>query len=185
MPKKNNNKPKTKKKVIPKSTSLVKVTENKLKPKKKTTTITKNKGKRKEKTNDQKIRSYRIKNIVLISLMLMGIAVISSIIAFFLYIIFTTEEFDKSKLYNKEASVLYDINGNEIARLGRENRELVTYDELPQVLVDAIVATEDSRFFQHNGLDIARFAKATLGQLAGQAGAGGGSTLTMQVSDNY
>ena len=42
--------------------------------------------------------------------------------------------------------------------------ELVTYEELPQVLVDAIVATEDSRFFQHNGLDIARFAKATLGK---------------------
>lgn len=136
----------------------------------------------KEINNKSKLRKYRIKNFILISLMILGITGISTIIAFFLYIIFTTPQFDEKKLYNKESTVLLDINGNEYARLGAENRELVTYEELPQVLVDAIVATEDSRFFQHNGLDIARFAKATLGQLTGQAGAGGASTLTMQLA---
>lgn len=142
----------------------------------------KNTKPKKEQTNNQKLRKYRIKNFILISLMILGITGISAIIAFFLYIIFTTPAFDEQKLYNKESTVLLDINGNEYARLGAENRELVTYEELPQVLVDAIVATEDSRFFQHNGLDIARFAKATLGQLTGQAGAGGASTLTMQLA---
>lgn len=137
---------------------------------------------KKEPTNKSKLRKYRIKNFILISLMILGITGISAVIAFFLYIIFTTPQFDEKKLYNKESTVLLDINGNEYARLGAENRELVTYEELPQVLVDAIVATEDSRFFQHNGLDIARFAKATLGQLTGQAGAGGASTLTMQLA---
>lgn len=137
---------------------------------------------KKEHTNSGKLRKYRIKNFILISLMILGITGISSVIAFFLYIIFTTPAFDEKKLYNKESTVLLDINGNEFARLGAENRELVTYEELPQVLVDAIVATEDSRFFQHNGLDIARFAKATFGQLTGQAGAGGASTLTMQLA---
>ena len=46
-------------------------------------------------------------------------------------------------------------------------RDKVTYEELPQVLVDAIIATEDSRFYQHNGFDAPRFLKATLGQVAG------------------
>lgn len=138
--------------------------------------------KQKDNTNSKKLHKYKIKNFILISLMLIGITGISAVIIFFLYIIFTTPQFDEQKLYNKESTVLLDINGNEYARLGAENRELVTYEELPQVLVDAIVATEDSRFFQHNGLDIARFAKATFGQLTGQAGAGGASTLTMQLA---
>ena len=43
--------------------------------------------------------------------------------------------------------------------------EKVSYDEMPQVLIDAIVATEDSRFFQHNGFDLPRFAKASVGQV--------------------
>lgn len=132
--------------------------------------------------NDKKVKRYKLKNIILILLLVIAISVVSLIIAFFLYIIFTTEEFDESKLYNKEASVLLDKNGNEYARLGAENRETKSYEELPQVLVDAIVAVEDSRFFQHNGLDIARFAKASVGQLLGQSGAGGASTLTMQIA---
>ena len=65
-----------------------------------------------------------------------------------------------------------------------EKRESVTYDKLPQVLIDAIVATEDSRFFQHNGVDGARFLKASLGQVLGNSSAGGASTLTMQVVKN-
>lgn len=60
-------------------------------------------------------------------------------------------------------------------------RESITFDDLPQVLVDALVATEDSRFYQHNGVDMARFMKATILNLVGQDDAGGASTLTMQT----
>lgn len=105
-------------------------------------------------------------------------------IIFTLYIIINSPKFETANLYSKESSVLLDKNGNEFARLGTENRELVTYDDLPQVLIDAIVATEDSRFFQHNGVDLARFSKAVIGQLLGNSSAGGGSTLTMQVVKN-
>lgn len=121
---------------------------------------------------------------LLIIFMLFLIFCLTIGIIFTLYVIINSPKFDTSNLYSKEASVLLDKNGNEFARLGTENRELVNYEELPQVLVDAIVATEDSRYFQHNGVDLARFTKAVIGQLMGRSDAGGGSTLTMQVVKN-
>lgn len=121
---------------------------------------------------------------ILIIFMLFLIFCLTIGIIFTLYVIINSPKFDTSNLYSKESSVLLDKNGNEFARLGTENRELVNYEELPQVLIDAIVATEDSRYFQHNGVDLARFSKAVIGQLLGRSDAGGGSTLTMQVVKN-
>lgn len=126
----------------------------------------------------------RFKNWILILIASVGIGIASLILIFALYIIIASPDFDKDLLYAKEATVVYDISGEEVARIGSENRALVTYDELPQVLIDALLATEDSRFFQHNGLDAARFLKASLGQFLGQDGAGGASTLSMQVIKN-
>ena len=67
--------------------------------------------------------------------------------------------------------------------MGNENRTEISYDDLPEVLIDAIIATEDSKFFQHNGFDLARFMKASMYQLVGKNG-GGASTLTMQIAKN-
>ena len=91
-------------------------------------------------------------------------------------------------MYSTESSILYDRNGNQAGKLGVEKRKNVNYNDLPQVLIDAIIATEDSRFMQHNGFDLPRFLKASAGQvvnkITGHGNAGGGSTLTMQVSKN-
>jgi len=135
----------------------------------------------------RKKKSGKLLNFILSMFMLLGIAIMSVIIAFCGYIVITAPEFDTDKLYNKEASILYYKDGNEwkeFARVGAEQRELKSYDELPEVLIDALVATEDARFFQHNGFDIIRFMKASFGQVAGESGAGGASTLTMQVAKN-
>lgn len=126
----------------------------------------------------------RLKNWILILIAAGGIGIASLILLFALYIIIASPDFDQDLLYSKEATVVYDIEGEEVARIGSENRALVTYDDLPQVLIDALLATEDSRFFQHNGLDAARFLKASIGQVLGQDGAGGASTLSMQVIKN-
>ena len=141
------------------------------------------KNKKKAKKNKPKVK-WSKKNIIITVLLSLGIFFIGIATIFALYIIFTAPDFDRDLLYNKEMTIINDKNGEEFARVGAQNRELVYYDELPEVLIDAIVATEDARFFQHNGLDIARFAKATIGQLLGRKGAGGASTLTMQVTKN-
>ena len=138
--------------------------------------------KKKESKAKDPNKKHNVKSIVLSGLLICGIAVISIVLVFALYIIISSPDFDRDKLYAKESSVLYYKDGTtELARLGAEDRVLVTYDELPQVLVDAIVATEDSRFFQHKGMDVARFLKASFGQLLGNSSAGGASTITMQL----
>ena len=102
-------------------------------------------------------------------------------IGFCYYIVKSAPEYNIDKMFEKEPSRVFDSKGKLIATLGAEQREKVTYDQLPQVLVDAIIATEDSRFFQHNGFDAPRFIKASLSQVLGHGG-GGASTLTMQLS---
>ena len=144
--------------------------------------IKKNGKAKKNQTTNKTNKKFDIKSIILSVILIGGIAVISIMLIFALYIIVTSPDFDKDKLYSKESTVLYYKDGvTELARLGAEDRVLVSYDELPQVLVDALIATEDSRFFQHKGMDVARFLKASFGQLLGNSSAGGASTLTMQL----
>lgn len=101
--------------------------------------------------------------------------------SYFIYV--KAPEFNKDLLYKKESSNIYDSSGNLIVTIGSEKRQLVSYDMLPEVLVDAIIATEDARFFEHNGLDLPRFLKASAGFIKGDD-AGGASTITMQISKN-
>ena len=97
-----------------------------------------------------------------------------------------TEDFDVNRLTSNEASKLYNTaNGEIIFTFGDDEngkRTNITYEDLPQVLVDAIVAAEDSRFFDHNGFDLPRIAKAAITNLMSfSLSGGGGSTITQQV----
>ena len=134
--------------------------------------------------NPKKSKKRKIIKFIFIAALVLGIIGICCFIIFFTYVVINAPEFDVSKLERKETSVVYDSNNEEITKLGSQKREKITYDQMPEVLVDAIVATEDSRYFQHNGFDAPRFFKAALGQLLGRSDAGGGSTITMQVSKN-
>lgn len=123
-----------------------------------------------------------IKALCIIGLTL-GIVAILGFIAFFTYVVVKAPDLDVERLERKETTLLLDTDGEIYATLGTEKREKVAYNELPEVLIDALIATEDSRFFQHNGFDAPRFVKASIGQVLGRD-AGGASTLTMQVSKN-
>ena len=135
----------------------------------------------KNKTSETKKRN-KLKTILFVCLIIFIVGIIT-VLGFFAYIAVSAGKFDPNKLYTKEASVMYDSEGKQFAQLGTEMRQKVKYSDLSEELINAIVATEDSRFFQHNGFDLPRFVKASLGQVMGQQ-AGGASTLTMQVSKN-
>lgn len=83
------------------------------------------------------------------------------------------------------ATTVYDSAGNLTDTLVQtgSNREEATYNELPQDLINAFVAIEDSRFWQHNGIDLRSISRAAVGVLTGQ-NLGGGSTLTQQLIKN-
>lgn len=152
-------------------------------PKKNTTKSVGKLEKTKKAVKRKGSKKLLIIKIVLIALL--AFIIISSVVIglFFSMIVSNAPEFDPQNLYTQESSIVYAPNGDEIAKLGSEKREKITYNDLPQVLIDAIVATEDSTFFQHNGFNAARFLKASIGQIFGGSG-GGASTLTMQVSKN-
>ena len=138
----------------------------------------------KDKPNKEKKKKRAFWKRLLTFILILGIIGVLSVTAFIGYVVITAPEFDESALVVKDQTVVYDVSGNIITTLGVEKRESVSYDELPQVLIDAIIATEDSRFFQHNGVDLLRFIKATFLQLIGRDDAGGASTLTMQTVKN-
>lgn len=131
----------------------------------------------------------KVLNIIVIIFLSLCIFAVVCILLFFAYVVKTAPEFDTKKLVHSESTLVYDSKNELITELGTAKRENITYDEMSEVLIDAIIATEDSRFFQHNGFDAARFFKASVGQvvyklLGKSANAGGASTLSMQVIKN-
>ena len=125
------------------------------------------------------------KRIILCILLFLILMFTIAVIGFVSYVVVKAPKFNPNNLKFTQMTELYDRDNNLVIKLGNENRTEIEYDDLPEVLIDAIVATEDSRFFEHNGFDLSRFAVASAKRLIGKNG-GGASTLTMQiVKNNY
>ena len=93
--------------------------------------------------------------------------------------------FDLSKLEQMEsASVILDRNGKIFGQIYVENRETVPYDQLPRDLVNAVVAVEDAKFYQHGGYDFFGIIRAALKNLTAGHVRQGGSTITQQLARN-
>jgi penicillin-binding protein 1A len=79
---------------------------------------------------------------------------------------------------------IYSSDGKLISQFGEKKRIPLTLDQMPQQLINAILATEDDRFYYHFGVDPVGMGRAILGQLMGK-NRGGASTITMQVARNF
>lgn len=81
------------------------------------------------------------------------------------------------------ASVIYSNDGTIFGTYYIENRLPVTFDDLPETMVDALIATEDARFFQHKGIDIRALGRVAVKTvILRQDSGGGGSTITQQLA---
>lgn len=82
---------------------------------------------------------------------------------------------------NSLATEIISEDGKVLGKYFYENRSNIKYEELPQNLVNALIATEDVRFRNHTGIDVRALLRAVKGQLLGQD-AGGASTVTQQLA---
>ena len=86
---------------------------------------------------------------------------------------------------NEEPSPVYASDGKtKIGEFGGISRENITYNQIPQTVIDAFLSIEDSRYYSHNGFDLPRFISSAITNLRSGSFAQGGSTLTMQLIDN-
>ena len=93
--------------------------------------------------------------------------------------------FDLTKLDQMEsASVILDRNGKIFGQIYVENRQTVPYDQLPSDLVNAVVAVEDAKFYQHHGYDLLGIIRAALKNLTAGQVRQGASTITQQLARN-
>jgi penicillin-binding protein 1A len=114
------------------------------------------------------------------------VAGIALVLLLFMYIIFIQKLPSFDELENPNTNLATEVlasDGSELGRFYVENRVPVTFDELPTSLKDALVATEDIRYYQHSGIDgkaLGRVVVKTL--IGGDMSSGGGSTITQQLA---
>ncbi|EAC2444742.1 penicillin-binding protein 1A [Listeria monocytogenes] len=86
-----------------------------------------------------------------------------------------------SKLRDPLSSKLLDKDGKVFAEVGTERREYIEYKDIPETLKNAILTTEDARFYEHDGIDPIRLGGAVIANLTDGFGAEGASTLSQQI----
>ncbi|MEC1967310.1 PBP1A family penicillin-binding protein [Bacillus cereus] len=121
----------------------------------------------------------------LIGCLLLGIVGLVAGVSAFFVMVKDAPKLDKAKLVNPLSTKFLDKNGNFFYEYGAEKRTHVTYDQIPKVVENAFLATEDSRFYDHSGIDLKRTTKAVMENVTGGFGSQGGSTITQQVVKNY
>ena len=86
---------------------------------------------------------------------------------------------------HEEASLVFSNDGTLIGKYFAENRTNINWNEVPEHLVNALIATEDKRFYEHEGIDSRSYLRVFLKSiLLGDRSAGGGSTITQQLIKN-
>ena len=137
-------------------------------------------ARRKAEQTKNKNKASVWKRIAQVTAAVIGVAILTVMIVFS-YFIFTAPKLDHSKLGDPASTKVYDGHGGIFADLGQERRTKISYQDLPDILVDAVLSTEDVRFFSHSGVDLKRSVAAIFANITGGFGAEGGSTITQQV----
>lgn len=97
--------------------------------------------------------------------------------------VFSKKELKEFK--NETASLVVSEEGKLIGKFFADNRTNVDYEQLPIELIHALIATEDARYFEHEGVDSRSLLRVLVKSLIlQQKGAGGGSTITQQLAKN-
>lgn len=133
-----------------------------------------------EKENN-KIRKY---SLAFWSLYLVGVLLVSALF-FFIAKGKLGEMPTFRELENPQSFLASDVISRDHLVLGRyfrENRSTVEYENIPPELIEALIATEDVRFYKHSGIDLRGLARVFKGIITGDSSSGGGSTISQQLA---
>ncbi|WP_172380699.1 penicillin-binding protein 1A [Vibrio sp. Vb339] len=126
-----------------------------------------------------------IKRLFIFTLICMILGV-STIFGFYYYV--KPELPDVATLRDVELQTpmqVFSQDGKLISQFGEKRRNPVTYDEIPRHLVEALIATEDSRFYEHPGIDPIGITRAALVVAMSGSAKQGASTITQQLARNF
>lgn len=122
---------------------------------------------------------------IIIAVFAVGILTLIGGAGLFAYYVSKAPELDEELLKDPISSEFYDKDGELFATIGiDQNRKYINYEDIPQEMVDAILATEDVRFFDHFGIDLRRIGGAVIANLRDRGYSQGASTITQQVIKN-
>src|SRR4051812_18607075 len=119
-----------------------------------------------------------LKRILLLGLLFIFISVITT------YIWFANLDISKLSEPLPKPTLIYDINGQLATKFDTAKINPVTIEQIPQQLKDAVIATEDRRFYDHSGVDTRSILRALWRDIRSQSFAEGGSTITQQLAKN-
>lgn len=141
---------------------------------------TKKKLPKKTKKRESKQRSILMRLAIKVVL-----ALVITFALWILWCIYTMPDIEKAVERTRQPSTMIIAeNGNEIHSFGNVYSEVVYLDELPPYVADAVISTEDRRFYEHFGFDIISFTRAMLVNLWHRSYVQGGSTISQQVAKN-
>ena len=110
------------------------------------------------------------------------------LIAGFLLALFSRELPDAQTIRNIELQIplrVFSADNLLISEFGDERRKPILYEDTPQLLIDAVLASEDDGFFEHSGIDIKGLIRAVISNVKTGRSGQGASTITMQVARNF
>ena len=112
-------------------------------------------------------------------------ALVITLLTYLAYCFLTLPDMEEAVNRTRQPSTsIIAENGNDVQTFGTIYSEVVRSEELPQYVIDAIVSTEDRRFYSHFGFDIISFTRAMIANLFAGRYVQGGSTITQQVAKN-
>lgn len=123
-----------------------------------------------------------LKNLIILFAILFVITVLYTFI-----VISTAPKIDPENIYESvaQSSVIYDDQGNKVTTVFyNQDRQLISYKDMPKNMIDAFVALEDKTFWKHHGFNWTRMAGAVVQSFTGSGHISGTSTITQQLARN-